>query len=664
MKYRPEIDGLRAVAVIPVILFHAGFEQFSGGFTGVDVFFVISGYLITSLIADEIAKGQFSVTRFYERRARRILPALFLVCFACLPFAWLWMSPSEYKDFSQSIISVLAISSNALFWTETGYFQPAVDFKPLLHTWSLAVEEQFYLLFPLLLMLLPGRRSRWVPVVVSATVLVSFLLAVVAAHTHPSANFYLIPTRMWELGAGALLALIPIGRRPGGVVADSGAALGLLMILYAFVRYDASTPFPSQFTLLPVVGTCLLILLAEHSRVVGAVLRTKVLVGVGLMSYSLYLWHQPVFAFMRMREAYESALSVTLAATTMVPLLAALTWKYVEQPFRNRRAVSGPKAAAVGACAVFLLLGAGLAGQLTNGFASATASRRAAQAAEDKLSFNYGLGPACAEGFTLSPLCRTGDDPEVLVWGDSFAMHLVDGLIRSNPDVKLIQFTMGVCGPVIGVAPVDARSSGEPDECWGFNDKVMDWVKRNNTVKYAVLSSHFGQYVQPNWRLYLKDGIRAAGNEIAAENVVATLEILRERGITPVLVTPPPNFGGDIGRCLLRSVFLDIALTRCNFREEDYLAKNRAIVQLLKRIDENYHVIWLSEAICRDGLCAASRNGTFLYRDTGHLSSEGSALIGEDLGLYRQLVRMRSATASGGVTNTPHGNSVSVDRLQ
>ncbi len=211
MKYRAEIDGLRALAVIPVILFHAGFEWFSGGFVGVDVFFVISGYLITTIIISEMAEGKFSMVNFYERRARRILPALFFVMAACLPFAWLWLTPSDLKDFGQSLIAVSFFSSNMLFWLESGYFDTAAELKPLLHTWSLAVEEQYYILFPIFLMLTWRLGVKWISIILSFVFLLSLGLAVLGTQyaTNPqitSGTFFLLPTRGWELLVGVFAA--------------------------------------------------------------------------------------------------------------------------------------------------------------------------------------------------------------------------------------------------------------------------------------------------------------------------------------------------------------------------------------------------------------------------------------------------------------------------
>jgi peptidoglycan/LPS O-acetylase OafA/YrhL len=213
MKYRKEIDGLRAFAVIPVILFHAGFSQFSGGFVGVDVFFVISGYLITTIILAEKENGTFSLVNFYERRARRIIPALFVVLLVSTLFSWLWLSPSHMKDFSQSLIAVSLFSSNILFWQETGYWGVENELKPLLHTWSLAVEEQYYVLFPLFLMMMWKFGKRWILSSFFIVAIASLLLSQWAAFNEPAENFFLLPTRGWELAIGAGIAFYFLYRK-------------------------------------------------------------------------------------------------------------------------------------------------------------------------------------------------------------------------------------------------------------------------------------------------------------------------------------------------------------------------------------------------------------------------------------------------------------------
>jgi peptidoglycan/LPS O-acetylase OafA/YrhL len=256
--YRQEIDGLRALAVVSVILFHAGFEAFSGGFVGVDVFFVISGYLITSIILTQKAAGTFSLLNFYERRARRILPALFVVMAACIPFAWLWLLPNDMKDFSQSLVAVSVFASNILFWRESGYFDTAAELKPLLHTWSLAVEEQYYVLFPLFLLVMWRFAKRWTMPTLAVIAAGSFALAQWGANNKPSAAFFLLPARGWEIAIGALVAFY-FARYPKQQlqrsVQEAGGVVGLLMIVYAILTYSKSTPFPSAYALAPVLGT-------------------------------------------------------------------------------------------------------------------------------------------------------------------------------------------------------------------------------------------------------------------------------------------------------------------------------------------------------------------------------------------------------------------------
>ena len=246
MKYRAEIDGLRALAVIPVILFHAGFEYFGGGYIGVDIFFVISGYLITTILIDDLENKKFSIINFYERRARRILPALFFMMLVCIPFAWMWMMPSHFKDFAQSLTAVSVFASNILFWKESGYFSVTAEMKPLLHTWSLAVEEQYYLIFPIFLFLAWRFGKNKVFQIIVILAVISLALSEWGWGNQSMANFYLAPTRAWEIFTGSITAFI-INKR--GVQANNTLSLiGFSAIVFSIFAYDKSTPFPSLYT--------------------------------------------------------------------------------------------------------------------------------------------------------------------------------------------------------------------------------------------------------------------------------------------------------------------------------------------------------------------------------------------------------------------------------
>jgi len=335
MKYRAEIDGLRALAVVPVILFHAGFELFSGGFVGVDVFFVISGYLITTILIEDLENQRFSLVSFYERRARRILPALFFVIFVCIPFAWMVLSDAALDKFGSGLIGVSLFLSNVVFWKQQGYFDESAELNPILHTWSLAVEEQYYVLFPIFLILawrFGKNRVFWMIIVMAA---ISLLLSEWGWRNQATANFYLAPTRAWELFAGSIAAFVV---QKQGVQKNNILALfGLAAIIFSIFFYDETTPFPSVYALVPVLGVVLLVLYADKDTIAARLLSTRGFVGIGLISYSAYLWHQPLFAFFRV---YNNEVTLNVYASlgffVLSLVLAYLSWRFIEKPFRRK----------------------------------------------------------------------------------------------------------------------------------------------------------------------------------------------------------------------------------------------------------------------------------------------------------------------------------------
>ena len=453
MRYRPEIDGLRAIAVAAVILFHAGFALFSGGFVGVDVFFVISGFLITSIIVEELKTGRFSVLRFYERRARRILPALFMVMAACIPFAYRLLSPDDLKDFAQSLAAICLFASNVLFWGESGYFDTQAELKPLLHTWSLAVEEQFYVVFPLLLMA-AWRLGRGVLLsLIGAIAVVSLFLSVDEVRNFPSAAFYLLPSRAWQLLVGALASFVA-DRWQAADVRQSAVRLaheavgwgGMAMIVLALFLFDERTPFPGLNAALPTLGTALVLLGASDRTSVGRMLAWRPLVGLGLISYSAYLWHQPLFAFTKhaLLADLPTDLAIVLCAATIV--LACLSWRYIEQPFRDRSLISRG--------AVFALSAVGMAAFVGLGFIGHRMSDRITQirlqSVEPALRSQFRTRESLVadrNAFVAQFLPEAGKDfstdqatKKVLILGDSVSEDLYSALMVNSELFPGIEF--------------------------------------------------------------------------------------------------------------------------------------------------------------------------------------------------------------------------------
>ena len=509
LKYRPEIDGLRAVAVVPVILYHAGASAFSGGYVGVDVFFVISGYLIASILVSDLETDRFSIWRFYERRIRRILPALFVVLLFCWGGAWFWMTPGQGIDTARTIVAAVAFASNIYFWLVADYFAPDTALNPMLHTWSLAVEEQFYLVFPAFLWLVwkrGGLRWAWrATVIVSA---ISLACAVWASQALPVANFYLMPSRAWELGAGALCGYM-LGKRtlPGR---DGPALLGVAMILGAVVGFNSGTPFPSLYALLPVVGTVLVILYGSGETLVGRVLSLRPFVAIGLVSYSAYLWHQPLMAFARVRDAANSpAFSTMLALAALSFVLAALTWRFVEQPFRRRGSPwlkqrrSVFLAGAAGSVVLLALAGWTMA---TGGHRAAWEARHpdAVQTlrvienakasrthAVEQTPCRFRAGDPNERFWERVRKCSETQGPVVLVVGDSHAIGLFNGMVQNDVFADR---------PLIGLTHSKCRIHEKDSDCF---DRLRRFVSANPEVISGILYDQAGFHLletREGWR--------------------------------------------------------------------------------------------------------------------------------------------------------------------
>lgn len=630
MRYRPEIDGLRAVAVLPVIFFHAGFEPFRGGFVGVDVFFVISGYLITSLILEELRTDSFSIANFYDRRARRILPALFFVVLCCIPVAWLLLLPKSLNDFFQSVMAVSVFSSNILFWLQSGYFDTGAELKPLLHTWSLAVEEQFYIIFPLLLLALWRFFRSVVFWILAGLGVISLAYAHWGAYTYPSATFFLLPARGWELLIGSLVAY----RLQHGFDAQPNltsnllAGAGLLAIAYAVVDYTERTPFPSLYALAPTVGTALVILFAVPGTVVYRLLSLRICVGIGLISYSMYLWHQPLFVFARYITALPDGSYVFLALTVLTVALAFFSWRFVERPFRTKkypvpRVLSGAALASF----VVLALGFGLP-KLANQTADET----------DYMTHWQGWTPCYPFGprEEAGGGCRILDPdrpPTLAVIGDSHAGHLASGLRQyfEGSDENILILLSGGCYPTL------SRDTGLDDfmNCeQGFMDKAIPHIAANPDITRVIVSGYGNLELLGNQAFHGADfaALDVPGRqELLTGGLIETIGLLSDAGKTVLFITDNPEMIEHPAHCSTRFASL---LGTCPHQVSQRAFEVRsqpmnAVVADLQAAFSDLMVADGKSVFCDGTYCYSGSAEANWYQNRHHLTPVGSMMLVE-----------------------------------
>ncbi len=462
MKYRAEIDGLRSLAILPVVAFHSGLPGFSGGFTGVDVFFVISGFLITGIILAELEAGRFSIAEFYKRRVLRILPALAATLLATIVAAFALMLPNEFLATGRSLAATALFLSNVYFWRAAGYFDAAAEMKPLLHTWSLAVEEQFYIFFPLLLMAAARWFGRRHVAVIGLVSLASFLLCLPLTKAAPSAAFYLLPARIWELGLGALIAAGAAPRLAPGFRAGA-PWLGVALIGYGVFGLSAADPFPGWRALFPCLGAGLVLAYGAGTPV-GALLGRAAPVHVGRISYSLYLWHWPVIVFWRLAQGQEPTPGGVAAMILISFLAAELSWRFVETPFRSGavRALPASRvlAGGIAGLAGLLFLGGLVArtGGAWRDYPEAALRVAAYTAYPGTPDHAYQFGDGCSiSGYTEegaafdAARCLTLDPARknYLIVGDSHAGALWRAIALAWPEINFPRAMASGCRPLL-----------------------------------------------------------------------------------------------------------------------------------------------------------------------------------------------------------------------
>jgi peptidoglycan/LPS O-acetylase OafA/YrhL len=622
IKYRPDIDGLRAVAVLLVLAYHVGIYRLRGGFVGVDVFFVISGFLIGSIILEDLSADRFSLVGFYERRIRRIFPALVVLLFFVSLLAYKFFLPTEFIAFGKSLLAATFSVSNVLFLQQSSYFDTPASMKPLLHTWSLAVEEQFYLFLPLFLMGLKKLSAHRRKILVITVALASFVVSAVGAFLNKEATFYLAHTRAWELLLGTLLAMDAFPSISNTVFRNFASFVGIALILAAGLFFTTATPFPGATALLPCGGAALIIATGKSGpSLVGRALSTKPAVFIGMISYSLYLWHWPLIVFQKASGLLVRGLSPNATKLALIGasiLLATLSWRFVEVPFRGRRLRYARKTIfqlAGAAAVVLVLIGSGilLSKGVPNRYpeeavsvASFLDNTDAATDAQYRVGKCFITSKNSFEDFDAN-VCLKSDSQKRndLLIGDSHAAQLWFGFSSVFKNVNLMQATASGCKPTL-----QQGVNSEP-KC----ERLMNYI--------------FSSYLPAHHVETLL--IAARWDAADLDRLPSTLDWLNRRGIDVILFGPIIQYDSALPRLLAFSIQQHDAALPSSHRISYY----QSLDENMAKITSPYaHVRYISyfHLLCNGGKCQEYADaGVPLQSDYGHLTGSGSIVVATKL---------------------------------
>jgi peptidoglycan/LPS O-acetylase OafA/YrhL len=616
MRYRADIDGLRALAVVPVLFYHVGVPGFAGGFVGVDVFFVISGYLICGMIDADIHNGSFSLGNFYKRRILRILPALFVMFLVTSILAYVYCLPVELEEYARSLASAVGSISNIYFAATAGYFDAPAATKPLLHTWSLGVEEQFYLIAPLLLLLAYRFLPKRAKLLLAVLAVLSFATALAVSYRNTTFVFYLTPFRAWELTLGALLAIgfFPVPQTE--FAKNICGTAGMLLVLATVVFGSSSVPLLAM-TSLASIGAVLLIASSERGpSVAGRLLSLRPIVFIGLISYSLYLWHSPLIVFQRTDGLLVADASSTTSALVLIVVsvgVACLSWKFVELPFRSR-ARDTSKATVFSITSTAMVSAFALCGMvlIANGapfrFPERVVAIASYLAYDPSTTFRSGQCYLSSNRQHLDvDTCITPDPkrPNYLLVGDSHAAHLWFGLQSAMPEVNIMQATVGACRPVLEpVSMFDTRA------CPKLMRFVFDDFLANTKVDKVLLSA--------SWK----------DEDIPA--LSTTLDLLKQKGIDVTVLGPIVEYDSALPRLLADEILHNKPSTASAMRTPGIHERDRAMSQIVTAKGASYISVY--DQVCHNGRCDEFAEGDIpMQFDAGHLTAQGSIEIGRRL---------------------------------
>ena len=657
LTYRPEIDGLRAIAVGVVILYHAGItmhghQLFSGGFIGVDIFFVISGYLITSLILKElITTGNFSFKHFYERRIRRILPALLFVMLVSLPFAWMYLLTSSFVDFSKSILYSLVFSSNFYFhYSGQQYGAASGLLKPFLHTWSLSVEEQFYILFPVVLLIIFKYFRKYLLIILVIGLIISLQIADWGSKNYPSASFYFLHTRMWELLAGSILAYfeITLGRRSRNKLLNLiSPSIGLFLIGHSILFFNDKIIHPSFYTLSTITGVCLIIWFSHKDELITKILSTKLFVGIGLISYSLYLWHYPIFAFSRIVELMGGDDLKKISLGISILILSIFSYYFVEKPFRNKNNKSKVIIILI-AISILVLMIFNFSVIQKDGY-----QNRLPEILRVDLSLPGELlknqkGQNChnkIDGCNFN----TSSNKKVYIIGDShmasLSFNLKDRLIKNN--YQFITSTVGACLFFPGFNSVNDKTKKIDDNC---NESYFQQLKQtllNDKNSIIIFGGRFPAYLS-NYHFDNQEGgvegldwgmkYVSTGKYDTIQNSFKreVLELSMENKI--ILIYPIPEVGFNpklkiLSKWRKNKFYKNFDFEYFSTSFDVYIERTKSSFELLESIQsDNIYRVYPHTLFCDTTLqnrCVTHDDKNIFYVDDDHPSAKGSEMIND-----------------------------------
>lgn len=626
---RRDIQFLRGIAVLVVVLYHSNLGLLGQGYLGVDVFFVLSGFLITSIILKTLENNNFSFSEFYLRRAKRLLPALYSTLLFTTLLSLIILTNQQWLEYLAQLKGALTFTANMVLPGQSGYFESASEGKPLLHIWSLSLEEQYYFLLPITLYFLPKNYRLFGLIALTAISLfwcfswvysenqTAPFLWRIADSSKSEWAFFLLFTRAWELLGGSLCAWLML-RTKGNINIPKPLKYLALFFIFFTCLVNINNEHPSIESVIVVLST--MVILLGNKDWLPKFIGVRLIEKIGDWSYSIYLVHWPLFAFAYLSYVGDVPTTVKITITLLSILLGYLQFKYVEMPFRVGKFKAIFSSWKVTVSATTLLLAVPIAYSYT------------AESNEDEFSHirrvNHGLSRDCEGSFDennrLKNNCIKGDKPKIVVWGDSYAMHLVPGLSVKNKQFS--QITKSFCGPFIGLAPITNKyDSIWAQECLAFNNNALTYIK-NNHISHVVLSADLSNYLKFDGANYLtENGVIKSNYQLFIDAFKHTVLELKQLNIVPIVFSPLPKTGFNVGECLEREFGTALLLREsCTINYNEAMHYQQHVISTLKEVENMAKVIWLKNNLCDSESCKVEINNTFLYRDNGHLSVNGS----------------------------------------